>query len=106
LYSFDEIISIIKENITSEIQPRSIRLKPSSIDDDHPLVEAGKSMNISSYGSPTCSDMALMDFPSLKIGPGDSARSHTADEYIFISEIKEGIRTYIDLIKNYQSRIN
>ncbi len=105
LYSFEEIISIIKENIISEIQPRSIRLKPSSIDDNHPLVVAGKDMNISAYGSPTCSDMALMDFPSLKIGPGDSARSHTADEYIFLNEIKEGIRTYIELIKNYELRI-
>jgi acetylornithine deacetylase len=105
LYSFEEIISIIKENISSEIQPRSIRLKPSSIDANHPLVIAGKDMNISAYGSPTCSDMALMDFPSLKIGPGDSARSHTADEYIFINEIKEGIKTYIKLIENYESRI-
>lgn len=105
LYSFEEIISIIKENIISEIQPRSIRLKPSSIDDNHPLVVAGKDVNISAYGSPTCSDMALMDFPSLKIGPGDSARSHTADEYIFLNEIKEGIRTYIELIKNYELRI-
>lgn len=105
LYSFEEIISIIKENIISEIQPRSIRLKPSSIDENHPLVVAGKDMNISAYGSPTCSDMALMDFPSLKIGPGDSARSHTADEYIFLNEIKEGIRTYIELIKNYELRI-
>ena len=105
LYSFEEIISIIKENISSEIQPRSIRLRPSSIDVNHPLVVAGKSMNIFSYGSPTCSDMALMDFPSLKIGPGDSARSHTADEFIFINEIKEGIKTYIGLIKNYELRI-
>jgi acetylornithine deacetylase len=105
LYSFEEIISIIKQNISSEIQPRSIRLKPSSIADNHPLVAAGKSMDISPYGSPTCSDMALMDFPSLKIGPGDSARSHTADEFIFINEIKEGIKTYIELIKNYELRI-
>ena len=105
LYSFDEIISIIKENISSEIQPRSIRLKPSSIDAGHPLVVAGKSMNISAYGSPTCSDMALMDFPSLKIGPGDSARSHTADEYIFLNEIKEGIKTYIQLLENYARQL-
>ncbi len=102
LYSFEEIIAIIKENIRSEIRPRSIRLKSSFIDENHPLVKAGKEMGIASYGSPTCSDMALMDFPSLKIGPGDSARSHSADEFIFLDEIKDGIKTYIELIRNYR----
>jgi acetylornithine deacetylase len=58
-------------------------------------------MNISSYGSPTCSDMALMNFPSLKMGPGDSARSHTADEFIFTDEVKEGIKTYIELLEKF-----
>jgi acetylornithine deacetylase len=62
-------------------------------------------MGLSSYGSPTCSDKALMDFPSLKIGPGDSARSHIADEFIFVNEIKDGIKTYIDIITNYKLRI-
>jgi acetylornithine deacetylase len=69
------------------------------------LVIAGTEMGISSYGSPTCSDMALMDFPSLKIGPGDTARSHSADEFIYTEEIKHGIETYIQLIKNYGLRI-
>lgn len=101
LYTFEEIISTIKENIKSKIQPRSIRLKSSFIKEDHPLVIAGTKMGISSYGSPTCSDMALMDFPSLKIGPGDSARSHSADEFIYTKEIKEGIETYIQLVKHY-----
>jgi len=101
LYTFEEIISTIKENIKSEIQPRSIRLKSSFIKQDHPLVIAGTKMGISSYGSPTCSDMALMDFPSLKMGPGDSARSHSADEFIYKEEIKAGIETYIQLLKNY-----
>ncbi|MEO8960435.1 MAG: M20 family metallo-hydrolase [Ginsengibacter sp.] len=101
LYAFEEIISIIREHISSQIQPRSIRLRPSSIEVNHPLVAAGKRMSISSYGSPTCSDMALMDFPSLKIGPGDSARSHTANEYIFLDEIKEGIKTYIQLMEGF-----
>jgi acetylornithine deacetylase len=104
-YSFEEVISIIKENIQSEIRPRSIRLKSSFISENHPLVKAGKEMGISSYGSPTCSDMALMDFPSLKIGPGDSARSHSADEFIFVDEIKQGIMTYIGLIKNYELKM-
>ena len=105
LYSFEEIISIIKAHIKSEISPRSIRLKSSFINKNHPLVKAGTEMGISSYGSPTCSDMALMDFPSLKIGPGDSARSHSADEFIFVNEIEEGIKTYIELIKNYELKI-
>jgi acetylornithine deacetylase len=101
LYSFEDVISIIKENIKSEIQPRSIRLKSSFINEEHPLVKAGNKMGIAPYGSPTCSDMALMDFPSLKIGPGDSARSHTADEFIFVKEIEEGIKMYIELLENF-----
>jgi len=106
LYSFEEIISIIKANTKSEIHPRSIRLKPSFINPDHPLVKAGTEMGITSYGSPTCSDMALMDFPSLKIGPGDSARSHSADEFIFLEEIKKGIKTYIEIVENYKLKMH
>jgi acetylornithine deacetylase len=67
---------------------------------------AGTKLGISSYGSPTCSDMALMNFPSLKIGPGDSARSHIADEYIFVNEIKEGIEKYIQLLQNFAVELN
>ncbi len=106
LYSFEEIIATIRENVNSEIVPRSVRLKPSSINENHPLVRAGSKMNISSYGSPTCSDMTLMNFPSLKIGPGDSARSHMADEFIFIKEIEEGIKKYIQLLKNFTIELN
>ncbi|HEY5370631.1 MAG TPA: M20 family metallo-hydrolase [Hanamia sp.] len=105
LYSFEEIISIIKKNIKSEIQPRSIRLKSSYIDTNHPLVKAGTKLGFSSYGSPTSSDMALMNFPSLKIGPGNSARSHTANEFIHLNEISQGIKTYIDLLQNYAEEL-
>jgi acetylornithine deacetylase len=101
LYSFEEVITVINENIESEIHPRSVRLQSSFISETHPLVKAGKQAGLSSYGSPTCSDMALMNFPALKIGPGDSARSHTADEFIFLNDIEEGIKTYIDLLKLY-----
>lgn len=66
---------------------------------DHPIVKAGKKLGLSHYGSPTTSDKALMPFPALKIGPGDSARSHTADEYIYISEIENGISIYVQLIE-------
>jgi acetylornithine deacetylase len=98
LYTFEEILQIIRENIQSEVQPRSTRLRSTSIALDHSLVQAGKALNKTCYGSPTTSDKALMPFPALKIGPGDSARSHTADEYIFVSEIKEGIQFYIELL--------
>lgn len=100
LYSFEEIIDEVRKNVSGEIIPRSTRLKPSFIELSHPLTMAGSNMGIESYGSPTCSDRALMDFPALKIGPGDSARSHSADEYIFVDEIKEGIEKYIQLLHN------
>jgi acetylornithine deacetylase len=99
LYTFEEVLEVIRENIQSEAKPRSIRLRSTSISLDHPLVKAGLNLNRTYYGSPTTSDKALMFFPALKIGPGDSARSHTADEYIYIDEIKEGIELYIQLLK-------
>ena len=74
-------------------------MRSTSIPKDHPLVRAGDKLGRQSYGSPTTSDKALMPFSTLKMGPGDSARSHTADEYIYIEEIKEGIDLYIQLLK-------
>jgi acetylornithine deacetylase len=75
-------------------------MRSSLIPETHPLVKAGMNMGRTFYGSPTTSDKALMPFPALKMGPGDSARSHTADEFIFIKEIEEGIDLYIELMKN------
>lgn len=98
LYSFEEALEIITQNVQCEIKPRSTRLRSTSIPLDHPLVKAGTELGRTYYGSPTTSDKALMPFPSLKIGPGDSARSHTADEYIYTDEIKEGIDLYIQLL--------
>lgn len=98
LYTFEEMLDIIRSNVQSEVKPRSTRLRSSAIALDHPLVKAGLKIGRSYYGSPTTSDKALMTFPALKIGPGDSARSHTADEYIYIDEIKEGIELYIQLL--------
>jgi len=98
LYSFEEMLDIIRSNVLSAVSPRSTRLRSSSIALDHPLVKAGIKLGRTYYGSPTTSDKALMVFPALKIGPGDSARSHTADEYIFMNEIKEGIELYIQLL--------
>ena len=99
LYTFDEILEALKNNLKSSFKPRTTRMKSTSISLTHPLVKAGLALNRGYYGSPTTSDKALMPFPTLKMGPGDSARSHTADEYIYIDEIKEGIETYINLIK-------
>ena len=98
LYSFEEVLDIIKANVRSDIKPRSTRLRSTSIGLDHPLVKAGLELGITCYGSPTTSDKALMPFPALKIGPGDSARSHSANEYIYIDEIKNGIEGYIRLL--------
>ena len=75
-----------------------MRLRSSAIAMDHPLVKAGSALGLSHYGSPTTSDKALMPFPALKMGPGDSARSHSANEYIYVNEIEEGIDTYIRLL--------
>lgn len=100
-YSFDEVLEIIRSNIDSQVTPRSTRLQPSFIGNDHPLVQAGKSLGYSTYGSPTCSDQALMNFPTLKLGPGDSARSHMADEYIYLREIEEGINGYCNLVMKF-----
>jgi len=98
LYTFEEMLEVIRSNVQSEVKPRSTRLRSSAIALDHPLVKSGLKMGRNYYGSPTTSDKALMAFPSLKIGPGDSARSHTADEYIYIDEIKNGIDLYIQLL--------
>lgn len=98
LYSFDELLQLIKANVQSEVTPRSTRLKSTNISLEHPLVKAGMELGRTYYGSPTTSDKALMPFPALKIGPGDSARSHTADEFIYLDEIKNGIEMYIQLL--------
>ena len=98
LYDFDAVLETIRSHVKSEVKPRSVRIKSTSISLDHPLVRAGLNLGLSHYGSPTTSDKALMPFPALKIGPGESARSHTADEYVLLSEIEQGILTYTELL--------
>ncbi|MDX1636995.1 MAG: M20 family metallo-hydrolase [Balneolaceae bacterium] len=97
-YTLEEVLQIVEDHTLSEITPRSVQLRPSSIPTDHPLVTTGRAMGIETYGSPTLSDQSLLPVPSLKMGPGDSTRSHTADEFIKLSEIGEGIDTYIELL--------
>ena len=98
-YTLEEVVETIRVNIQSEIHPRSIRLKPSSIPVDHPIVRAGISLGRHTYGSPTTSDQAVLNCPSLKCGPGHSARSHSADEFIYLREIAEGIDGYIRMLE-------
>jgi len=99
-YSNAEVAEILEKNApVDEIIPRSLRLNSSSISMKHPLVVAGSRLGMSSYGSPTLSDQAMLPCPSLKLGPGDSTRSHSADEFIYVKEIEEGIEKYIGLLQ-------
>ncbi len=98
LYSFEEVLDTIKANVVSDVIPRSCRLRSTSIPVEHPIIQSGIQLGRTYYGSPTTSDKALMSFPTLKMGPGDSARSHTADEFIYVDEIKNGIDLYIQLL--------
>lgn len=99
-YSNQEITDILQsESPCSTIRPRSLRLNSSCISRDHELVKAGLELGRKTYGSPTLSDQSVLSCPSLKLGPGDSTRSHTADEFIYLDEIKEGVDLYIQLLE-------
>lgn len=98
-YSNQEIADILQEQSPcTKITPRSLRLNSSSIDINHDLVKAGIEMGRETYGSPTLSDQSVLSCQSLKLGPGDSTRSHSADEFIYIAEIEEGIKIYVELL--------
>ena len=98
LYTNEEVFGIISSHCRSECRARSFRLHSSGIDTAHPLVRRCVAMGMTPFGSPTLSDQALMPFDSLKLGPGQSARSHSADEYISVSEIEQAIGTYVRLL--------
>lgn len=98
-YTLEEVLDIINHHVTCEVMPRSLRLRSSGVSEDHPLVTAGKAIGKRLYGSPTTSDQALIPVPSIKMGPGDSARSHSADEFIYANEIETGIDSYIALLE-------
>ncbi|HCE55061.1 MAG TPA: acetylornithine deacetylase [Lutibacter sp.] len=98
-YSNQEVLDIVKSKVKCEVKARSLRLNSSSIPKNHPIVKAGIKLGRKTYGSPTLSDQAVLSCPSLKLGPGDSFRSHTADEFIYVSEIEEGIELYIKILK-------
>jgi acetylornithine deacetylase len=99
-YRNEEVLEIIRQHVTSDVKPRSIRLKPSSIDKNHPMVQAGIALGRTTYGSPTTSDQSLLNIPSVKVGPGDSARSHSSDEFIYVDEIREGIELYVKMLES------
>ncbi|SNR79597.1 M20 family metallo-hydrolase [Lutibacter flavus] len=98
-YSNQEVFEIIQSNVKSEVCPRSLRLNSSSIPKEHPIVQAGIKLGRETYGSPTLSDQAVLNCPSLKLGPGQSLRSHTADEFIYVNEIEEGVQLYIKILE-------
>ena len=97
-YSNCELLEIIKSNVVSDVKARSTRLNSSSISLEHPLVKRAIEMGRKPYGSPTLSNQALIDVPTLKMGPGDTARSHTANEYILVSEIREGMELFCRML--------
>ncbi len=101
-YTLEEVLDIIRANVPEvEVVPRSVRLRPSGIALAHPLVQAGVALGQRTYGSPTLSDQALLPVPSVKCGPGHSARSHMADEFIFLDEIGAGIRGYVAWLERF-----
>ncbi|MGL4293749.1 MAG: peptidase dimerization domain-containing protein, partial [Bacteroidales bacterium] len=97
-YTNDEAFRLLSQVEGCTLSVRSFRLNSSNLSTDHPFVRRAVMLGKTPFGSPTLSDQALMNFPSLKMGPGDSARSHTADEFIYTEEIREAITLYVKLL--------
>ncbi len=100
-YSLEEALEELKSSLDAELTPRSMRLQSSHVPEGHLILKVGEQLGLKTYGSPTLSDQALIPYPSVKIGPGDSARSHSADEYIYLNEIQQGIEGYIKILETY-----
>ncbi len=100
-YSNPEILEVVKEHVDAEVTPRSMHLNASSIPEAHGLVQAGIALGRTTYGSPTLSDQSVLSCKSLKLGPGDTLRSHSADEFIYVNEIEEGIQLYIKILDDF-----
>ena len=98
-YSAEQVLEIIQDNVKAEITARSTRLQPSQIDKEHIIVKVAEKLGIDTFGSSTLSDQTLLKIPSVKIGPGKSERSHTADEFIYLQEIKDGLNIYKKLLE-------
>ncbi|MFD2200650.1 M20 family metallo-hydrolase [Shivajiella indica] len=104
-YTLDEAFNELKSNLKAELSTRSLRLNSSKVPEGHKILKIGKTLGIQTFGSPTLSDQALIPYPSVKIGPGDSVRSHTADEFIYLHEIENGIAGYIEILETYAKGI-
>ena len=104
-YTNEETVEILRRAIRSEAVPRSTRIRAAAVADDHPLMRAARAAGRRTFVSPTTSDRTLMPFPALKMGPGESERSHTADEYVCLSEIAEGIAVYETYIEKLASEL-
>lgn len=104
-YSMEETLNLIRQHTSSEVTPRSMRLHPSKLPSGHPLDNVLTGLGIEKYGSPTLSDQALLTCPSVKIGPGDSARSHSADEYIYTDEIRKGFELYKKILNKLSDHL-
>ncbi len=100
-YSNEEINEILQKEAPCKLTPRSLNLSSSHIDIDHPLVQSGIALGRETYGSPTLSDQAELSCQSLKLGPGHSPRSHSADEFIYVDEVIEGVGLYIDILEGF-----
>ena len=105
-YSNSEVYYYLKNELDCELKPRNLDLNSSSIPENHPIIKASDNLGFKKYGSPTLSDQAKIKCKSIKLGPGDSLRSHTADEFIYLNEIEEGIKKYISLLNEYNSIVN
>ncbi|MDG1277193.1 MAG: M20 family metallo-hydrolase [Algoriphagus sp.] len=105
-YSLEEAFEELKDQLSAELKPRSMRLQSSRLPKGHFGWKLIENLKLKTYGSPTLSDQALIPYPSIKIGPGDSARSHTANEFIYLNEIQEGINGYIQLLDAYSDLLN
>ena len=103
MYSNNEVFSHLKNQLDCDVIPRNLDLNPSSIPENHHIIKAADNLGFKKYGSPTLSDQAKINIKSIKLGPGDSLRSHTADEFIYLSEINDGINKYISLLNEYDT---
>ena len=104
-YTHEELLEIIRAHVACDVQPRSMRLRPSAIAGEHAIVRAAEDLGIECFGSVTMSDQALLSIPSVKIGPGLSERSHTAGEFVRLQEIEAGISGYLALLQRFAERI-
>ncbi len=103
-YSNEEINEILQKEAPCQLTPRSLNLGSSSIPSEHPLVQSGIALGRETYGSPTLSDQAELSCQSLKLGPGDSTRSHSADEFIYVHEVKEAVGLYVDILVSFLTK--